>query len=173
VSHEPNEPSHDKNSEVTVETLKTPPLRIPPAPIRKRALAALVDSIIVDVAWISLLSWVSNRFLEQPTLSAEYLAAITVLYYLIQEGTFASTIGKHLLKLRVVGSDGDPASMQEAVIRNVLRPFDWLPLLYLLGIVSIALSSKRQRLGDIAARTVVTLAPEKDINPPPAPFLFH
>jgi uncharacterized RDD family membrane protein YckC len=34
-------------------------------------------------------------------------------------------------------------------------------------------SSDRQRIGDLVARTIVTRAPEKDINAPPAPFLFH
>jgi len=171
MSHETNEPSHD--NEVTIETLKTPPLELRPAPLWKRVPAALVDSIIVGAAWISLLSRFTKGFWEQPIPGVGYLATITVLYYVIQEATFASTIGKHLLKLRVVGSGGDPASTREALIRNVLRLLDWLPLLYILGLVTIALSSKRQRLGDIAAGTVVTPAPEKDINPPPAPFLFH
>jgi len=172
ASNEANHANHD-NNEVTVETLKTPPLQIEPAPIRKRALAALVDSTFVGVAWISLLLWLHAQFPQPLILSAEYLAAITFGYYVIQEGAFASTVGKYLLGLRIVGSDGDAASIRESLIRNLLRFVDWLPLLYLLGVLTIATSSKRQRLGDLAAGTVVTLAPEKDINPPPAPFLFH
>ena len=173
MPHEASRDSHDNPNEATVETLKTPPLRIHPAPIRKRVLAALIDSVIVLVLLISMLLWLHKQVVEQLTLRAEYLATMTVVYYGIQEGTFASTIGKYLLRLCVVGRAGDPASIREALIRNILRPVDWLPLFYLLGAVSIAVSPKRQRLGDIVAGTVVTLAPEKDINPPPAPFLFH
>ena len=168
---EANNLNHDR--ELTVETLRTPPLRIPPAPIRKRILAALIDSLIVAAAWITLLLWLRVRMLEQLALDAESLAAIIILYYVIQESAFASTAGKRLLRLRVVGLDGDPPSIQKSIIRNLLRPVDWLPLLYILGLLTIVISSKKQRLGDIVAGTVVTLAPEKDINPPPAPFLFH
>ncbi|HYB83958.1 MAG TPA: RDD family protein [archaeon] len=168
-----NRVTHDNNHDATVETLKSPPLRIEPAPFAKRALAALADSIIVAGVWISFLLWLHVGFLEQFTLSAGYLAATTLLYYVLLEGAFASTVGKHLLRLRVVGRSGDPASLRESLIRNFLRLIDWLPLLYLVGLASIAVSSKRQRLGDIAAGTIVTPAREKDINPPPAPFLFH
>jgi uncharacterized RDD family membrane protein YckC len=116
--------------------------------------------------------WLHHRFTDLLLVSAQYLA-LTFLYYVLQESVFASTIGKHLLRLRVVGNGGDPASIQEALIRNLLRLVDWLPLLYLLGALTIAISSKKQRLGDIVAGTVVTLVAERDINPPPAPFLFH
>lgn len=173
MSHEPNHQGHDYNNEVTVETLNTPPLHIVPAPIWKRGLAALVDSIIVGAAWTLLLFCLHTSFVDHLTLSAETLAAITCVYYVIQEAVFALTVGKHLLRLRVVGRNGDPASMRESLIRNLLRLVDWLPLLYLLGVVSIGISRKKQRLGDVVAGTMVTLAPEKDINPPPAPFLFH
>jgi uncharacterized RDD family membrane protein YckC len=86
---------------------------------------------------------------------------------------FASTVGKHLLGLRVVGNEGDPVSVHEALIRNLLRVVDWLPVFYVLGAIAVARSSKRQRIGDLVARTMVTLVAERDINPPPAPFLFH
>jgi uncharacterized RDD family membrane protein YckC len=102
-----------------------------------------------------------------------YLALVTFLYYLLQEGLFASTIGKRMLKLRIVGPDGAPSSMKQSTVRNLLRFVDWIPVLYVVGAIVIATSSRKQRLGDIAAGTVVTIAEEKDINPPPAPFLFH
>ena len=167
------EADHANHDELTVETMRTPPIDIDPAPIRERALAALVDSVIVAAVSAPLLFWFHKQVAEQLTLKAAFLAVITVLYYVIQEGTFASTIGKHLLRLRVVGHSGEPISMRESLIRNFLRVIDWLPFLYLLAVASIAVSRKRQRIGDIAAGTIVTRAPEKDINPPPAPFLFH
>jgi uncharacterized RDD family membrane protein YckC len=173
MTQKANHPTHDHEDEITVETLKTPRLRIQPAPIRRRVLAAFLDSSIVGVICALVLLWLHKPSLRPLTTSAESLVAITLLYYFIQESVFASTIGKHILGLRVVGSGGDPVSVRESLIRNLLRIIDWLPVLYLLGAASIAKSSKRQRLGDIGAGTIVTLAPEKDINPPPAPFLFH
>jgi uncharacterized RDD family membrane protein YckC len=172
MSQQADHPSHDDHNEVTIETLKTPPLWIQPAPIRKRIIAGLIDSLIAGVAWVSLVLCLHQKFAGPLVVSAEYIA-VTFLYYVLQESMFASTIGKHFLGLRIVGNGGDPVSIREALIRNLVRVVDWLPLLYLFGALAVIISSKKQRLGDIAAGTVVTLVPERDINPPPAPFLFH
>jgi hypothetical protein len=40
-------------------------------------------------------------------------------------------------------------------------------------LIAIVLSADRQRIGDRFAHTIVTDEPERDINPPPVPFLFH
>ena len=172
MSQQADHPNHDYHNEITVETLKTPPLHVQPAPIRKRAVAALIDSTLVSVTSALLFLWIHQKFADQLLVSVQYLA-VMLLYYVLQESIFASTIGKRVLGLRVVGISGDPASMQEALIRNLLRLIDWLPLLYLVGALTIAVSNKKQRLGDIAAGTIVTVAAERDINPPPAPFLLH
>jgi uncharacterized RDD family membrane protein YckC len=164
---------HDDHKEVTIDTVRTPPLRIQPAPIQRRLIAGLIDSIIIGLAWLAVIAALRRGIEDQLVFNAGYLAVITFAYYSPQEGLFSLTIGKRLLGLRVLGKDGDPASIRESLIRNFLRFVDWLPFLYLLGAVTITISTKKQRLGDIAAGTIVTLAPEKDINPPPAPFLFH
>ena len=165
--------TQNHQDDITVETLRTPALQIQPAPIGKRALAAFLDSLIIGIIWGIPLIWIKRPFVEQMPREAAYLAALALTYYVVQEGTFASTIGKHLLRIRVVGNSGDPVSLRESLVRNLMRFVDWLPLVYGLGVASIAVSDKRQRLGDRVAGTIVTLAPEKDINPPPAPFLFH
>jgi len=171
MSQHDNHHGHDK--EVTIETLRTPPLQIPPAPLKKRFVAGLVDSIVIGLVWSILI--VTFRLAPRSELAVHsvYLAFVALAYYFLQEGIFASTIGKHMVGLRVIGKDGDPASLREALIRNLLRFVDWLPLLYVIGIVALMSSRQRRRLGDVVARTVVTVAPQKDINPPPAPFLFH
>jgi uncharacterized RDD family membrane protein YckC len=168
--------NHDHHHEVSIETLSTPPLKIPPAPLSKRLVAGLLDSIIIAVAWFALISFQQEStalYSTQLTTSEAYLGGIVFAYYFLQEGLFASTIGKTLLKLRVVEKSGDPCSFGGSFKRNLLRFVDWLPAAYILAAVIISVSHERQRLGDIVAKTIVTIAPEKDINPPPAPFLFH
>lgn len=76
-------------------------------------------------------------------------------YYIAMERLAGGTIGKRLLGLRVVRVDGRPLGWGGAIVRNLMRPIDGLPLLYLLGIVTIAISGKDQRLGDMLAGTVV------------------
>jgi uncharacterized RDD family membrane protein YckC len=168
--------NHDGRHEISIETLSTPPLKIPPAPVGKRVLAGLLDSIIIALVWFALIMF-QHQTLASYTIrltpGEAYLGGIVFAYYFLQEGLFAATIGKTLLKLRVVEMTGDPCSFNGSFKRNLLRFVDWLPALYILAAVIISVSHERLRLGDIVAKTVVTTAPEKDINPPPAPFLFH
>jgi uncharacterized RDD family membrane protein YckC len=80
------------------------------------------------------------------------------------------TPGKMLLSIRVVSADGYPPSFLAIVLRALVWPIDVLPLLILpIGLVVIALSPRRQRLGDIVAGTVVVHARERAIAPEPWP----
>lgn len=65
------------------------------------------------------------------------------------------TIGKRVLGLRVMDARGLKLHVSQIVIRNVLRLVDMLPALYLVGGVACAVNRYSQRLGDVAANTVV------------------
>ncbi len=65
------------------------------------------------------------------------------------------TIGKRATGLRVVKADGRPVDFRSSAIRNLLRLIDALPGLYLVGIITVFVSKNNQRLGDLAAGTVV------------------
>ena len=66
-----------------------------------------------------------------------------------------ATPGKRLLKLRVLHDDGTPVTWTAALIRNLLRAVDFLPLAYGFGLASMLVSRDFKRLGDFAAGTVV------------------
>lgn len=70
------------------------------------------------------------------------------------------TLGKRLLRLRVVDEQGLRLQFSQVVVRNLLRVVDSIPLLYLVGGVACLISGKSQRLGDIAASTIVVRNPE-------------
>ena len=78
-------------------------------------------------------------------------------YYFVQEGIWSTTVGKSLFGLRVVRLDGKRAGLPEAVSRTLSRIFEVNPILLgaLPGGLAIAGSKRRQRLGDMAAGTVV------------------
>lgn len=65
------------------------------------------------------------------------------------------TPGKRLLSLRVLSASGRPVNFFSSFIRNLLRWVDILPSGYLVGLVFILSTRKEQRLGDLAAGTVV------------------
>ncbi len=68
------------------------------------------------------------------------------------------TPGKRMLGLRVVQENGTPVGWSESVLRNFLLVADFLPLLYLAGLVTMFLDSSFRRLGDLAAGTLVVYA---------------
>jgi uncharacterized RDD family membrane protein YckC len=65
------------------------------------------------------------------------------------------TLGKSIGGLRVVRSSGRPVDLPASMIRNVMRLVDGIVLSYLPTIISIAVTKKNQRLGDLAADTIV------------------
>jgi uncharacterized RDD family membrane protein YckC len=70
------------------------------------------------------------------------------------------TVGKRMLRLRVVDAQGFRLHFSQIAIRNLLRAVDMLPGPYLLGGVACLLSRRAQRLGDFAANTVVIRSPK-------------
>jgi uncharacterized RDD family membrane protein YckC len=77
------------------------------------------------------------------------------------------TLGKRLLRLRVMDEQGLRLKFSQIVIRNLLRFVDSLPALYLVGGLACLLNRRAQRLGDFAANTVVVWSPriaEPDLN---------
>ena len=65
------------------------------------------------------------------------------------------TPGKSISGLRVVRSSGRPVDPTASMIRNVLRLVDGMPLMYVPTVVSILATRRNQRLGDLAADTIV------------------
>ncbi len=74
-----------------------------------------------------------------------------------------STPGKKALGLRVLGDDGAPIGWGAALSRNLLRFADFLPFLYLGGLLAMLCSSQFKRLGDHVAGTLVVY--EDSIEP--------
>jgi len=93
-----------------------------------------------------------------------------------------ATPGKKMMGLRVVNDDGTPVQLAAAVIRNLLRAVDFLPVLYGAGLLSMLINRDFKRLGDIVAQTVVvyrderrtvTAIPNAPPLPPPLPLAIE
>jgi len=77
-------------------------------------------------------------------------------YCMLMEVRFGATLGKMLMRLRVVGDGGIKPHLRDILLRNLMRIFETVPmvLLPLLWLIPV-MTRKRQRLGDIFARTAV------------------
>ncbi len=90
---------------------------------------------------------------------------ISIGYYIVLEMVWrGQTFGKRMMRLRVIDANGLKLKPSQFVLRNLLRFVDSLPILYFLGGLVAVVSSRSQRLGDLAAGTVVIRIPE--IRPP-------
>jgi len=75
-----------------------------------------------------------------------------VLFEVFKRG---QTPGKIVLGISVVHDDLTPVTFGTSLVRNLLRTVDFLPFLYLFGLVTMISNSRFQRLGDLAAGTLV------------------
>jgi uncharacterized RDD family membrane protein YckC len=78
------------------------------------------------------------------------------------------TPGKRAAHLRVLRADGRPVDLAASAIRNLVRLVEGLPLLYLPAAISILSTTRNQRLGDLAAGTVV-VREVRAVEPEPVP----
>ena len=74
-----------------------------------------------------------------------------------------ATPGKRALGLTVVHDDGRPLRWGAALVRNLLRAVDFLPLFYAAGLVAMLTGRDFKRIGDIAARTIVVYRDAKPV----------
>jgi uncharacterized RDD family membrane protein YckC len=78
-------------------------------------------------------------------------------YYVATEAGLGGSPGKLVVGLRVVDDDGCAISWGQSLVRNLIRPIDFL-FVYLVAAVAVWASPRRQRLGDRAAATFVVHA---------------
>lgn len=163
---------------LVIETPERVPLHFALASIGNRFLACAIDHFIqtlVLLIFYFLTIYIVNFF--SSGLSAEdgylnfykqasnWVIALAILviftfflgYFAVFEWIWnGQTPGKYWLKLRVIREDGRPITFFEAVARNILRVLDMFPgFFYSVGLISVFLNGRDQRVGDFFAGTVV------------------
>jgi uncharacterized RDD family membrane protein YckC len=132
-----------------------------------RIAAALIDFAVFLVLFVVLAMLIGEASLTGGSFSffldgagAALFIALVLLYYFVLEATIGQTVGKLLLNVRVACSDGSRPPVSAVAIRTVLRVVDSLPAFYLVGFITMmATGTRRQRLGDLAAKTSIVLTP--------------
>ena len=142
------------------------------ASLWQRALAQLVDLIPIVAGLALPMVWMWRKFADPESLledgrsfpfkmfglviGAFLWMGIVFLAYSYLEGRFGKTPGKWLLGIRVLGTDLQPCGFGRAFLRNLLTLVDGF-FNFLVGALLVALTENWQRLGDMAARTIVVV----------------
>ena len=152
--------------QLTIDTPEQIVLEFPLAGVGSRFLAIAIDTLIQAVL-IAGLTIVGLLILVPAGGVFGYamwaIAILIAIAFAIYTGYFAlfevlwngQTPGKRQVGLRVIDVSGRPITAYAAIIRNLLRLVDQLPGFYAIAIVSVLVTERHQRLGDLAAGTVV------------------
>lgn len=128
----------------------------------RRVVATLIDLVPLIVVFVILALLFGDTSADENGASADLegaptllLFVITMLYYGIFEATLGGTPGKLALGLRVVDETGGKPTTGAIVIRTLARILDSL-CFYAVGFIAVlATGRRRQRVGDLAAKTHV------------------
>jgi uncharacterized RDD family membrane protein YckC len=149
-----------REREVAIETPEGVRFALPLAGPGTRFLAWLIDAAAIGAA----VSFIGKVTPIVAAVSADWVVAISVIsFFAISMGYGMTlewfwrgqTLGKRVLGLRVVDAGGLKLEFSQIAIRNLLRLVDAIPLLYLVGGAAVLLTRDAQRLGDLAANTIV------------------
>ena len=149
------------------------PIRTPEGIVFAQLLASPVTRFLawsVDLLCILGLVMACNQIIGfLRILSLDLAQALSVLAYFLISICYGmltewywrgQTVGKRVLRLRVVDAQGLRLQFSQIAIRNLLRAVDALPAFYLVGGVACLLNRRAQRLGDVAANTLVIRSPK-------------
>jgi len=149
------------DDQLTIRTPEGVELNLTLAGLASRVLASLLDALIQSVAGGILIVAVVVIFQGDLEILGSALLVLSlfliifgypILFEVLDGGR---SIGKRATGLRVVRLDGGPIGFGAASIRNIMRMIDILPGGYAVGAIAILATPHNQRLGDMAAGTVV------------------
>ncbi|HUD15102.1 MAG TPA: RDD family protein [Terracidiphilus sp.] len=153
--------------QISIDTPELVSIELPLAGIGSRFIALLVDYLIWGAGLVVV---VVLAFLLLPALrtfnriSAQWAEAIVIFtLFLFNWGYFTlfeafwngRTPGKRVAKIRVIQRSGRSIGLVESMARNLVRYVDQLPFFYAVGVITMFVTRQHQRLGDLAAGTLV------------------
>lgn len=144
------------STDVLVETPENIDLQAEPAGIVVRGLAFSIDFLIRATVLIVLavsLSMAGRAGAGVVLIAWFFLEWLYPVFFEVYAK--GQTPGKKKLGLMVVNDDLTPIGWGTSMIRNLLRAADFFPVLYTAGLISMACNKRFQRLGDLAAGTLV------------------
>ena len=141
---------------LTITTPEGVELDLQLAGLGSRFIAQLLDLLIKGLSILLIALTLSIAGLTGVAIMLPAFFLVLYAYDVVFE-TFGNgrTPGKMAARLRVVRVGGEPIDFMSSAIRNVLRLIDGLPLSYVPGVISILATRRNQRLGDLAAGTIV------------------
>jgi uncharacterized RDD family membrane protein YckC len=161
-------PAEDR---IRVDTPEQIALEFPLAGLGSRFMGLAVDTVIQFILYMAGIFAMIGIARYAPMLPARlawlprsWVPAILIIFvFCIYWGYFAffeivwkgRTPGKRMAGIRAIKNTGRALNVYEVIGRNLLRAVDWLPGMYITGIISMTISPQNQRLGDYLVGSIV------------------
>ncbi len=151
------------NDQLSIDTPENIILNAEIAGFGTRCVAAIIDYLILLVFIVLISNFYIQSLPPANRTGASFVAVLVLIqfiiitfYHLVLELFWnGQTVGKRICGTRVVQANGLPLTASSAIIRNLVRLFDFLPVFYSIGLITMFATNQTQRLGDLAARTIV------------------
>ena len=155
------------SDQLSIETPELVAIEMPLAGIGSRFIALLIDYLIWTAGIIVLLLVgliVRPAMRAFSSLGYQWTVAIVIfIVFLVNWGYFTlfeafwngQTPGKRAAKIRVIQRSGRAIGLFESMARNLVRYIDQIPFFYAVGVITMFSTRQHQRLGDLAAGTLV------------------
>jgi uncharacterized RDD family membrane protein YckC len=163
--------------QLSIDTPELVAIEMPLAGIGSRFIALLVDYLI----WFAGAFVLGLLFIIVVTsvgtfsrISAQWVAVVAIfLIFLVNWGYFTlfeafwngRTPGKRVARIRVIQRSGRAIGLFESMARNLVRYVDQFPGFYAVGVIAMFVTKQHQRLGDLAAGTLVVRDREEEAAP--------
>jgi uncharacterized RDD family membrane protein YckC len=152
----------DASDDLVISTPERVAFQYEIAGIGSRFLAQILDSLVITVILIAITILAASMGgifgSGELAILIEIILGFILLagYFLVSEAAWnGQTLGKRAARLRVVGDHGEPVTLGQAAIRNLVRIVDFLPVFYAVGMLTLFINGRGKRLGDFAAGTLV------------------
>lgn len=155
------------SDQLNIDTPELVTIEMPLAGIGSRFIAMLID-VAIWSAGLLVLILLSVIFMPAIRAASEIsekwaVAIVIFILFLLNWGYFTlfeafwngQTPGKRIAKIRVIQRTGRPIGIFESMARNFVRYVDYLPSFYVAGVITMFATRQHQRLGDLAAGTLV------------------
>jgi uncharacterized RDD family membrane protein YckC len=164
---------------ISVATPEGVTLEVTLAGVGSRFVAGVIDQLLrwsLLAALVALMAVLEVNLSGADGLSGAGTVAVIVAIFFVQFGydvlfemlASGRTPGKRWTGLRVVKMGGTPIGFLASCLRNIMRIVDSLPGFYLVGILSVMFTANNQRLGDLAAGTIVVRERRQTTTLPPS-----
>ena len=162
--------------QLSIHTPELVAIEFPPAGVGSRSIALLLDYLLQGITVLLMGLIIGLIAYSYPSASSAppthssggtaekwAMAIVIAIPFLFEWAYFAlfeafwrgQTPGKRIMKIRVIQQTGRPVTLIESFGRNLIRVIDMLPGFYVVGLVSMFLTKRQQRLGDLIAGTLV------------------